>query len=176
MAGFGFYKSMKFLTLSMNNLLHRVSQLGLEKGDHISFRYMVLQWTLRTVDEQALRVFERKVLHRIYGPVCIQGEWRLRTNAELDNLLGHADLVRFIKSQRFSWLGHIERMEEKQMPNKILKDKMHGTERKGRPRQRWIDVIEQDLRTMGVRGLEIDRNGGGLLERPRYILDCSACE
>jgi hypothetical protein len=47
---------------------------------------------LRTVDEQALRVFERKVLRRIYGPVCIQGKWRLRPNAELDNLLGHADL------------------------------------------------------------------------------------
>jgi hypothetical protein len=63
-------------------------------------------WTLRTEDEQALRVFERKVLHHIYGPVCIQGEWRLRTNAKLDNLLGHADLVRFIKSQRLSWLGY----------------------------------------------------------------------
>jgi hypothetical protein len=67
-------------------------------------------------------------------------------------------------------------MEEKQMPNKILKDKMHGTERKGHPRQSWIDDIEQDLRTMGVRGLEIDRNEGGLLGRPRYILDCSTCE
>jgi hypothetical protein len=108
-------------------------------------------WTLRTVDEQAFRVFERKVLHHIYGPVCIQGEWRLRTNAELDNLLGHADLVRFIKSQRLSWLGHVERMEEKRMPKKILKDKMHGTKRKGCPRKHWIDV-EQDLRTMGVRG------------------------
>jgi hypothetical protein len=71
----------------------------------------VATWTLRTVDEQALRVFERKVLRRIYVPVCIQGEWRLGTNAELDNFLGHADLVRFIKSQRLSWLGHVERMK-----------------------------------------------------------------
>jgi hypothetical protein len=74
------------------------------------------------VDEQALRVFERKIMRHIYGPVCIQGEWRLRTNAELHNLLGHADLVRFIKSQRLSWLGHIEQMEEKWMPKKILKN------------------------------------------------------
>jgi hypothetical protein len=36
---------------------------------------------------------------RIYGPVRIQGQWRLRTNAELDNLLGHADLVRFVRFQ-----------------------------------------------------------------------------
>jgi hypothetical protein len=116
--------------------------------------YGAQAWTLRTVDEQALRVFGRKVLHRIglYGPVCIQGQWRLRKNAELDNLLGHADLVRFIKSQRLSWLGHVERIEDKRMPKKLLKDEMHGSKRKGRPRKRWIDDVEQDLRTMGVRG------------------------
>jgi hypothetical protein len=43
--------------------------------------YGAQAWTLRTVDEQALSVFERKILNRIYGPVCIQ-EWRLRTNAQ----------------------------------------------------------------------------------------------
>jgi hypothetical protein len=53
--------------------------------------YGAQAWTLRSVDEQALRVFERKVLRLIYGSVCIQGEQRLRTNAELDHLLGHAD-------------------------------------------------------------------------------------
>jgi hypothetical protein len=81
------------------------------------------------VDEQALRVFERKVLRRIYGPVCIQGEWRLRKNAELNNILGYADLVRFIKSQRLGWLGHVERMEEQRMPKNILKDIMYGLDR-----------------------------------------------
>jgi hypothetical protein len=79
-------------------------------------------WTLSTVDEQAFRVFEWKILRRVYGPVCIQGELNLRTNPELDHLLGHADLVRFVKSRRLSWLGHVERMEEKRMPKKILKD------------------------------------------------------
>jgi hypothetical protein len=43
-------------------------------------------------------------------------------------------------------------MEEKRMPKKILKDKMHGTKRKGRRRKRCVDSVEQDLRTVGVRG------------------------
>jgi hypothetical protein len=43
-------------------------------------------------------------------------------------------------------------MEEKRMSKKILKDKTHGTKRKGCPRKRWIDDVEQDLRMMGVRG------------------------
>jgi hypothetical protein len=43
-------------------------------------------------------------------------------------------------------------MEEKRMSRKILKEKMHGTKRTGRPRKRWIDDEEQDLRRMGVRG------------------------
>jgi hypothetical protein len=38
------------------------------------------------------------------------------------------------------------------MSKKILKDKMHGRKRNGRPRKRWIDDVEQDLRRMGVRG------------------------
>jgi hypothetical protein len=42
-------------------------------------------------------------------------------------------------------------MREK-MPRKILKDKMQDTKTKVRPRKRWIDDVEQDLRTMGVRG------------------------
>jgi hypothetical protein len=114
--------------------------------------YGAQAWTLRTVDEQTFRVFERKALRRICGPACMQGEWRLRTHAELDSSLGHADLVRFMKSQTLSWLGHVERMEEQRMPKNILKDKMHGTKRKGRPRKRWMDDVEQDLKTMGVTG------------------------
>jgi hypothetical protein len=43
-------------------------------------------------------------------------------------------------------------MGVKRMPKKILKDKMHGTKRKERPRKLWIDDVQQDLRTMGVRG------------------------
>jgi hypothetical protein len=43
-------------------------------------------------------------------------------------------------------------MEEKRMPKKILKGKIQGTKRKGPPRKRWVDDVEQDLKKMGVRG------------------------
>jgi hypothetical protein len=49
-------------------------------------------------------------------------------------------------------LRHVKRVEEKRMPKKILKDKMRGTKRIGCPRKRWIDDVEQDVRTTGVRG------------------------
>jgi hypothetical protein len=41
--------------------------------------YGAQAWSLITVDEKDLRVFEGKVSLRMYVPVCIQGEWRLKT-------------------------------------------------------------------------------------------------
>lgn len=46
-------------------------------------------WSLRKVEETKIAVFERKILRRIYGS-CIDsdlGEWRIRHNDELKNLL-----------------------------------------------------------------------------------------
>ena len=37
-------------------------------------------WTLRAVDLKALRTFERKMIRRLFGPVCSNGEWRIRSN------------------------------------------------------------------------------------------------
>jgi hypothetical protein len=71
-------------------------------------------------------------------------------------------------------------MEEKRIPKNILKDKMHGTKRKGHPRKRWKDDVEQDLRTMGMRGWRMrarDRHEWRRVTREdKSILDCSACE
>ena len=59
---------------------------------------------------QALLIFERKMFRRIYGPKYEDGEWKSRTNLELEELSKEENIVKRIKGQRISWLGHLERM------------------------------------------------------------------
>jgi hypothetical protein len=58
-------------------------------------------------EERILAVFERKILRKIYGPVKENELWRIRRNDELEDLIKRENIVRFIKSQRIRWLGHI---------------------------------------------------------------------
>ena len=59
-----------------------------------------------------LRVFENRVLRRIFGPKRdeITGEWRKLHNEELNNLYYSHSIVRVIKSRRMRWAGHVARM------------------------------------------------------------------
>ena len=59
-------------------------------------------------NEASLRVFERKILRRIYGPVQDGEMWRIRTNQELEKIIDGEDIVRIVKSQRLRWLGYVK--------------------------------------------------------------------
>ena len=75
-------------------------------------------------------------MRKIYGPVQNKdGSWRIRMNYELNELTGNADIVRFIKSRRIAWLGHVMRMD-KRTPKRILQWKPIGRRTRGRPRKR----------------------------------------
>ena len=57
------------------------------------------------------------MLRKIFGLVQIEdGFWRIRMNHELNDLIKIADIVRFVKSERMAWLGHLMRMEENEYP------------------------------------------------------------
>jgi len=110
-------------------------------------------------EEQALLIFERKIFRRIYGPKYENGERKIRTNRELEELNKGENIVKWIKGQRVSWLGHLERMEEDRMPKKIFTQELEGTRRRGRPRKGWRE-LERDLQVLEVRRwreLVIDR-------------------
>ena len=67
--------------------------------------------TLR--EECRLRVFENRILRRIFGPKRDEnGEWRRLHNEELHSLYRSPNINRVIKSRRLRWAGHVARMEE----------------------------------------------------------------
>ena len=93
-------------------------------------------------EEQAVLIFERKIFRIIYGPEYENGEWKNRTNRELEKMSKGENIVEWIKGQRISWLGHLERMEEDRMPKKIFTQELEGTRRKERLRKRWKEIFK----------------------------------
>ena len=69
---------------------------------------------------------KRKILRRIYGPKYENGEWKSRTNQELEEITKGENIVRWIRGQRIGWLGHLERMEEERMPKRIFNQELEG--------------------------------------------------
>ena len=61
------------------------------------------------------------------------------------------NIVKWIKGQRISRLGQLERMEEDRMPKKTFTQELVGTRRRGRPRKRWKEELERDLQVLVVR-------------------------
>lgn len=103
-------------------------------------------------------------MQHIYGPVIENGIWRIRHNQEIDEILKHEDIIRFIKTQRLHWLGYLEQTDEQYMLKKILKAEVYKIKKRGHPRTRWMDDVLQDLKSMGVRGYmeeTLERSGCG---------------
>jgi hypothetical protein len=62
--------------------------------------YRCEAYTLTTRDEQYLRISERRILRKIFGPVQNEDEsWRIRMKHELNELIENAHIVRFIKTE-----------------------------------------------------------------------------
>ena len=87
----------------------------------------------------------------MYGRKYENGERKSRTNRELEEMSKGENVVKWIKGQRISWLGHLERMEEDRMSKKIFTQELEGTRRRGRSRKRWKEEVERDLQVLGVR-------------------------
>ena len=95
----------------------------------------------------------KRVLRKIYGPTQDNdGAWRIKTIEELENIIRKKKyIVRFIKSQRLLWAANVIRMDTTRTVKKLTEWEPCSSRPVGRPRVRWLDQIEEDLKKMKVR-------------------------
>jgi transcription termination factor 2 len=95
--------------------------------------------------------WERKILRKIHGPTKENGQQIIKTNAELITKYKSQDIITVMKIRRLEWFGHVIRMDETRSVKKIFEEKLEGRRGRGRPRLRWINDVEDDLRKLGVK-------------------------
>jgi hypothetical protein len=110
--------------------------------------------TLR--EEYRLRVFENRVLRRIFGPKRdeVIGGWRKLHNEEFHNTYCSPSIIRIIKSRRMRHARYVARIGEKRNAYRTLVVKPEGKRPLGRPRRRVEDNITMDLREIGWGGMD----------------------
>jgi len=113
-------------------------------------------WSLTLREERRLRVFENRMLRRIFGSTRdeVTGEWRKLHNEELNDLYSSSNIVWDIKQRRMRWAGHVARMGEKRGVYRVLVGKPEEKRPFGRPRRRWEDNIKMDLQEVGFGGMD----------------------
>ncbi|PNF20437.1 hypothetical protein B7P43_G08118 [Cryptotermes secundus] len=112
-------------------------------------------WSLTLREEHRLRVFENRLLRRIFRRKRdeVTGGWREMHNEELHNLYSSPSIIRMIKSRRMRWAGHVAKMGETNA-YRILVGKAEGKRPLGETRRRFVDNIKMDLRIMGWDGMD----------------------
>ena len=86
-------------------------------------------WSLNRRNEEQLHVFERRILRKIFGPICDNGKWRIRYNSELYSIYTEPDIIKTIKISKLRWTGHVMRMPKENPVKKLTKTRGKQTSR-----------------------------------------------
>jgi len=106
--------------------------------------------------ERSLKVFENRVLRRIFGPKRDKEtrEWKKLRNEELNYLYSSPNNVQMIKSRKMRWAGYIARIGERRGVYRVLVGELEEKKPLGRPRPKREDNIKMDLQEVGCGGMD----------------------
>jgi hypothetical protein len=108
-------------------------------------------WSLTLRKEHRPRVFENRVLRRIFGQKReeMTDGWRKLHNEQLRNLFPSPSIIRMAKLWRMKWAGHVGRMGEKRKAYRLLVRKREGRRPPRRPRRRCVNNVKMHLAEIG---------------------------
>jgi len=106
---------------------------------------------LSKTNERLLSLFEGKVVRCIFGAKQENGTWRKRYNYEIYETFSESNIVNYIKVKRLAWAGHLVRMNSDRTIKKIFNSKPDRARSFGRPKLRWEDDVDRDMRILGVK-------------------------
>jgi hypothetical protein len=111
-------------------------------------------------EERRLRVFENRVLRRVFGPKRdeVTRELRKLHNEKLSDLYSLPNIARVVKSRRMRWARHVALMGEERSVRRVLVGKPEGKRPLGRSRRRWEDNIKMDLLEILLKRLKCTLN------------------
>jgi len=96
--------------------------------------------------------FERKIMRKMSGPTRTDdGYWGIKINQEINNILKRQNIIGFIKKQRLNCLGHVQRMAEDNILQKIKRWKPVSKSPIGRPKTRWEDGVLEGMKSINLR-------------------------
>jgi hypothetical protein len=120
-------------------------------------------WSLTLWEEHRLRVFEKRVLRKMFGPKRKKDvSWRILHNNEFHNLYSSLN-------RRMRWAGHVARMREGRGVYRLLVGRPEGKRPLGRPRRRWKDNIKMDLREIRINGANWIRLAQNRVQRRAFV-------
>ncbi|GFW20369.1 putative endonuclease-reverse transcriptase [Trichonephila clavipes] len=108
-------------------------------------------WLLTLRDEEALGIFERKILRCILGGIQVNGSRRRRSSLELYKICKQLDIVKFVRLRRLKRAGYLAGMNKDRCCKKIFLAKSMGNRPRGRPPLRGIDYFEKDVKLLKVK-------------------------
>jgi hypothetical protein len=134
-------------TCSLSHIHHGINVTMVTMLTMVLYIYLFMVYLMML----RLRVFKNRVLRRIFGPKRdeVTGGWRKLHNKELHGLYSSPSIIRVIKARMMRWVGHVVHMGEVRGAYNILVRRPEGRRPLGRPRRRWEDNIEMDLREIG---------------------------
>ena len=96
-------------------------------------------------------IFETKSMRKIFTSTRTDyGYWRTKTDKEINDILKGQNIIGFIKKQRLNWLGHVERMAEDNILQKVKRCKPMSKRPIGRPKTRWEDDDLEDIKSINI--------------------------